>query len=927
MFRATAGGAERCAGRGRGRMERNLFKYIVRHSRREQVLILLVVLLSQPFYFLSLDLPKTIVNKAIQGGGFDSPGSTAAFLSIGIPLPEFLGWLDSDGILTLFNGFELERIPYLVALSLLFLLLVVINGGFKLQINTWKGRMGERMLRRLRFELFDLSLRFPPAHLRKVKQAEIATMVKDEVEPLGGFIGDAFVQPAFLGGQALTALFFILWQSVYLGLVTVGILIVQAVVIPRLRVRVLMLGKERQITARQLAGRIAETIDGMAEIHAHDTSNYERADIATRLGEIFRIRFELYQRKFAIKFLNNLLAQMTPFLFYLIGGYLAITGRLDIGGLVAVIAAYKDLPGPVKELIDWDQQRQDVQIKYDQVIDQFSPDNLQPQHLQAAIQTVEPLHGSIVITNVTVLEEGDGKLLDGVNLRVDIADHVALIGPPGGGKDQLALVLARLLEPTSGHITIAGQDLSGLPEAVSGRRMGYVGQDSYLFPVSLRDNLLYGLKHVPLRDPDYSDDERRRRAAAVVEARRAGNLDLDSAADWIDYRAAGAIGPEDIDERLIDILPRVALDEDVYQFGLRGTINPERRPHLANAMLEARQALRGRLGDPALAPLVEPFDRDRYNKNMSLAENLLFGTPVGSAFAAENLVANDYLHEVLERQGLVPDLFGIGREIAETMVELFADLPPGHEFFEQFSFIAADELPDYRALLARVGKAGADAANREDRTRLTALAFPYVEARHRLGAIGPAVETKVLAARHEFEAGLPPALAGAVEFYDEGRYNATASLQDNILFGRLVYGQAQAAAKLGQAIGEVLDSLDLRRTVLEVGLDFQVGIAGKRLTAGQRQKVGLGRALVKRPDLMIVNEATAVLDAAAQAAVLAAVLDIRRGQGVIWVLGRADAARKFDRVVVVQDGKIIEQGKVGDLDRPGTAFSALAGAD
>ena len=79
-------------------------------------------------------------------------------------------------------------------MSFVFLAAVVINGQFKKTINTQKGRMGERMLRRLRYELYDRILRFPPAHFRKVKQAELATMVKDEVEPLGGFIGDAFVR-------------------------------------------------------------------------------------------------------------------------------------------------------------------------------------------------------------------------------------------------------------------------------------------------------------------------------------------------------------------------------------------------------------------------------------------------------------------------------------------------------------------------------------------------------------------------------------------------------------------------------------------------------------------------------------------------------------------------------------------------------------
>ena len=214
-------------------MERRLFSFIMRHSKRDQLLTAPLVLATMVVYFLSLDLPKTIVNGPIQGDGFDSADATARFLAVRIELPDFLRFLDRDGVLDVFAGFEIERIPYLIALSLTFLLLVLINGGFKLQINTMKGRLGERMLRRLRYELFDRVLRFPLLHFRKVKQAEIATMIKDEVEPLGGFIGDAYAQPAFLGGQAITALTFILMQSVYLGIVTVVVLLLQLAVIPQ----------------------------------------------------------------------------------------------------------------------------------------------------------------------------------------------------------------------------------------------------------------------------------------------------------------------------------------------------------------------------------------------------------------------------------------------------------------------------------------------------------------------------------------------------------------------------------------------------------------------------------------------------------------------------------------------------------------------
>src|SRR5215813_12664680 len=117
-------------------MESNLFKYILRHSWREQLFILALVLLSQVPYYLSLDLPKTIVNGPIQGKGFDTSEATAHFLRIRIDLPDFLGFLGTNGKLDLFSGFELGRVWYLVALSLTFFVLVLITGAFKLHINT-----------------------------------------------------------------------------------------------------------------------------------------------------------------------------------------------------------------------------------------------------------------------------------------------------------------------------------------------------------------------------------------------------------------------------------------------------------------------------------------------------------------------------------------------------------------------------------------------------------------------------------------------------------------------------------------------------------------------------------------------------------------------------------------------------------------------
>jgi len=902
-------------------MEANIFKYVWRYSRVEQLVILVLVLLSLPFYYFSLNLPKQIVNIGIQGHGYEEPGATQTFAQFDLPYGEAI----FGAPVPLFDGFQLVQRDMLLALSFVFLALVIVNGMFKLDINTRKGRLGERLLRRLRFDLSDRILRFPLPFLRRVKPSEKATMIKDEVEPLGGFIGDAFATPLFLGGQAATALVFILVQSFWLGLVAAAVVVIQSFLIPRLRRRILVLGRERQLTARQLAGRIGEIIDGGIEVQSHDTSNYERADLSARLGRIFTIRYEIYQRKFFVKFINNLLAQTTPFMFYVGGGLLAISGHLDIGALVAVIAAYKDLPSPIKELIDWDQQRLDVQIKYEQVIQQFQPTLL----IDAARQAADndpgpPLTGEINASALTLLDDSDQPLLRSVNFSVPATQHIAVVGPSGSGMEQLGYMLAGLVAPSSGTLRIGDRDIERLPSATTGRRIAYVGQNAYHFAGTLRDNLLYGLKHRPLRP---ADPKLALTPAELAEARRAGNPDLDISADWVDYAAAGASSSEDITARLIEILAVVELKSDAYRFGLTGTIDPARRPDVAEGVLHARAALIQQLAADGNDDLVVRFEADSYNNNASVAENLLFGTPQVPEFASAVLAKNAAVSEILRDSDLIEGFVGMGATIAKTMVEIFADLPPGHPFFEQFSFISDDDLPEFRTIVTRIDSTGLKSVDAAARQLLLGLPFNYIEARHRLGLIDDAMAARLVAARRSLAERLERDSPDAVAFYRADAYNAAASLQDNILFGRLAFGKAGAEQTIGAALSDVLDGLGLRETVIEVGLDYQVGVGGGRLSAVQRQKLALGRALLKRPDILVINEATAVLDGAGQSRLAERILDLRRGHGVIWTLQRPELAVLFDTILVMHDGRLVEQGSYDDLTRRDSAFKGLVAAE
>jgi putative ABC transport system ATP-binding protein len=283
------------------------------------------------------------------------------------------------------------------------------------------------------------------------------------------------------------------------------------------------------------------------------------------------------------------------------------------------------------------------------------------------------------------------------------------------------------------------------------------------------------------------------------------------------------------------------------------------------------------------------------------------------------------VQSVLKERGLDQDLLRMGLSIAETMVELFSGLSPDNPLFEQYSFISADELPNVRLLLQRLGGKGIDAVPEADRPRLMTLPFRYIEARHRLGLIDAAMEERLLAARHAFATGLPEPLRGAVEFYDFQRYNSAATLQDNILFGRSVYGQAQGEQRIGTLISEVLNELGLHNSVIEVGLEYNVGVGGKRLTANQRQKLGIARALIKRPQLLIVNEAVAPFDGRTQDRIRDNILAVAHNdnRGIVWIANRPAQAEPFEQIVVMQGGRIAAYGAPADLAAKGGLYAEL----
>ncbi|HVY58649.1 MAG TPA: ABC transporter ATP-binding protein [Xanthobacteraceae bacterium] len=148
------------------------------------------------------------------------------------------------------------------------------------------------------------------------------------------------------------------------------------------------------------------------------------------------------------------------------------------------------------------------------------------------------------------------------------------------------------------------------------------------------------------------------------------------------------------------------------------------------------------------------------------------------------------------------------------------------------------------------------------------------------------------------------------------------SIGDNIRYGRPEASDAEvvAAAKLAHAHDFILELEDWKG---RRGYDAQVGERGVKLSGGQRQRIAIARVILKDAPILVLDEATSALDSEVEAAIQQSLGTLMAGKTVIAIAHRLSTIARMDRLVVLDRGRIIEQGSHHELLRLGGAYAAL----
>lgn len=851
-------------------MEPTLFAFIWKHSKKQQFILLLLTVLSFPFLYASLELPKRIINDAI--------GATGETV-------------------TLF-GATVTQIQYLLILCLAFLGMVIAGGVMKMRINTMKGILAERMLRRLRYTLISRMLRFPRSYFSTTSQGELVSMISSEAEPMGGLMGDAIAQPVFQFGQMMTIVTFLFMQSVWFGLASIALIPLQAWLIPRLQRQINLLNKERIQEIRHLSTEIGETAAGISDLRANGGWRYRLAQFSHRLGTLFEIRVRIYNKKFFMKFLNNLITQMTPFLFYSVGGYLAITGEVTVGALVAALGAYKDLSGPWRDLLTYYNQVQDMSLRWQVVIERFAPENMIPEDLfEGEPETIPHLLGNIELKNVTVRDDDGKTILEDIDLTIPSGTRVAIKASHDSEREALAQVLTRELLPIQGDVILSGHDLKSLHQAVIAARIGYAHSRPYLFDGTLGDNLL-----MPLRPrPQYNDEASNLPTRYQIEAVRAGNSPDSLDVEWVDPRLGGLESVDEIRDWWFKLVEAMGLDEFMFRRTLRTQFDPQLHPHLAEAIIGVRDKVADRLKEKGLDKYVYRFDPDRFNPAVPLGGNLLFAAPLRN-ISPEILAGDERFLALLRSNDLDKDALNIATVVLGTLHKTFGREGADHPLFLRLGM--SKEM--YHRLLdieERRKSKGEDSLTEREKALL--LTVPFMLTAEQIGPSFPEeYKEKILSIRRTQAKNLQASFDGLFVPVSPDIYVPRLSVMENALYGRVSLMAGAHADEIEDVVAEVMNEADLRRQLAAIMYDLPTGLGGANLPTVFQERAAFSRAAIKRPDILILDKVLASHDSESRLRTRLKLRELLPNSIMIFMEDHFGHPEAYDLFVEIKDGRI-----------------------
>ncbi|MCE6076838.1 cyclic nucleotide-binding domain-containing protein [Agrobacterium vitis] len=796
-----------------------LFSFVWRHSRREQIILLTMTVVSFPILYFSLGLPKFILNGALQGEHFP----------------------------VVFAGVPFGQLQFLWLLCALFLFSTILNGIIKMRLGIYRGLIGERLIRRLRYSLLSRSIAGERPHAGQMSQNEVVLMITAEAEPLTGTMGDAFAQPLFQAGQMLTILVFLFMQNVWLGVAGISLIPLQAYLIPRMQRQVNRLQHQRVAEVRRFSEKIGESVSGARELRQNGGVRYRLAEFSNQLQNMFVLRDEIFRRKFFIKFINNLITQLTPFLFFSLGGYLVIQGQLSIGALIAALGASRDIADPWRELLLYWNTAQEATSRYRSLVGQFPP--AAPARLNQPPALAPRLNGEILIEAVTIKSISGGPLISDLELTIAGSAMVAVKCNDAEMRRSFCDLFSSGFNG-EGRVSVGGHALRELDTDLLAMRIAFATSSPFIFKGTTAENIRMPLRQLP------ADRSERVSSFAVAEATRTGNSSDDCAAAWV-TESAGFEGDTDVEHWWLKIIDAIGTRDSLIERSFDCYLTKEHSGKLASRIVSARTDVHDAIASSGLSQDVDFLIGDQFNPALTVAENLMWAVHRRDRDTSYDLAP--LLPEIASLPVAGP-LHDFAKDMQVVLVRAFGEVGLRHPMLRRFSALDP-EL--YKRLIDRrsaddFDQDDADADSDRGATQADLLSLGLMLTPREIGtSFQHGMPAAVVSERLRQGAALRKVADTSFEPIDPDAYNYSLTVLENLLFG-LQRGQTEVRKRQIRAIVEqVIIRQDLEGDLMLLIGDVETGLNGENLSPVAKERLAMARALIRRPDIVIMDTAMA----------------------------------------------------------------------
>lgn len=773
------------------------------------------------------------------------------------------------------EAIDQSRIDLLVRYCGIYLASVITATALKYLISALQNIIGQNAIHEMRDALYRHILSLPLEFFRKTQPGVIVSALTTELATAGDFLGMAVAVPVTNLLMLAAFAVYLFFLNPLLAAISFGIYPIFLFIMPVLQKKVNHYNKKRVDATRKMSGKAGETVSGIHEIHAGNTFDNEGNVFEKLVKKLRRIRiiWNLYRQ--AVKRANSLFVNFSRFLIFALGGWLAIHGRLELGALVAFISAQDKLYDPWKELIVCYQAYQTAQVTYDRTMSYFNyPLDSFPVVSDNKSLT---LRGDISVNDMNFITRDGKKLLSKINFDLKHGRHAALVGFSGSGKSTLVKCIGQLYPYTSGSIRIDDKEVSRMSKADIANTIGFVSQEPFIFDGSIRENLIYAFR-----------------------AKNAAEQSNDS---------ESVPGLDD----QIQILQQTGLFVDVLGFGLSNVLNAEKHKDLVHQILKLRKTILSEHRDE-LSDFIEFYDPDKFLYYSTISENLIYGESELEPLNLEKLIKKDSFLTLLDQVKLKEPLAEFGINLISSILVLYDNQTADREDSEYLDLISEEEIDKFKKIYFKVKHLSVSKIKKQTLRQILQVVLNFNPRKHDFLDLPDSLAEKIVKNRSRFKKLLMSRISCQIKPCGPHQYLYSRSIMTNILYGNIHKEKPGAQEKILTLISRLLIAKDLLEMIMAVGLQYKVGSKGSNLSGGQKQKLAIARALMKKPAILILDEATSGLDNKSQSRFQRLLETQWQGKStVLAVVHRLDIIKNYDKIAVMKAGKIVETGTYDEL--------------